>query len=262
MDNISQNRRPIAKSQALWNKPTARACPKGLALLFGLVAFVGSAVASEESAKATKIEFQSSTEIPYESQILQYGLKNLNLLKQAQPDLHSEVMSTNWESINGLEQLRIVASHTFDDLGLKPDDVNGYLSRIENYESNVLQPQKGQLHGVYAQVAETLLREFMYIEQDKDGISIFVDVYSIILEDSPPERLESFKECLNKTHDELITNLNPIVDEWLENMEEIPANEDILVPHVRLRADLITKSSNNRLAAQRQRMKCIKDAEK
>lgn len=261
MDNISQNRRPIAKSQALWNKPTARACLKGLALLLGLVAFVGNAVASEESVKATKIEFQSSTEIPYESQILQYGLKNLNLLKQAQPDLHSAVMSADWESINGLEQLRVVASHTFDGLGMKPDYVDDYLSRIENYESNVPQPQKSQLDGVYAKVAETLLREIMFIEQDKEGVSIFVDVYSIILEDSPPERLESFKECLNKTHDDLISNLYPIVDKWVDSMEEIPINEDILVPHVKLRADLILESSNNRLASHRQRMKCIQDAE-
>ncbi len=203
---------------------------------------------------------KASYEIPYEPQILQYGLENLNYLKRAIPDLHSTVISTEWETMDGLEQLKVVANHTLVSLGASREDLDDYIGRIDDYESSVPQSKKENLYGTFASFSETLLREIMYFELDTDGIEVLIDAYSIIWEDSPPDRLSTFEECLYESSNHMKSNLVNIFEQWLENMEEIPINADLLVPHVRLRGNTISELNDNRLDSLKIREKCDQDS--
>ena len=203
---------------------------------------------------------QASYEISYEPQILQYGLENLNYLKRAIPDLHSTVISIEWESMDGLEQLRVVTNHTLESLGASREDLDDYVGRIDDYESSVPQSEKENLHGTFASLAETLLREIMYFEVDTDGVDVLIDAYSLIWEDSPPDRLSTFEECLNEASNHMKSNVINIFEQWLESMEEIPTNADILVPHVRLRGNTISEFNKNRINSLENRQKCDGDS--
>lgn len=233
-----------------------------LVRLFALSLLIVCVHANAESVSDTGTDQvnKASYEISYEPQILQYGLENLNYLKRALPDLHSTVISTEWETLGGLEQLRVVASHSLINLGSSREDLEDYLARIDDYESSVPQSQREDLHGTFSSVAETLLREIMYFELDTDGIDVLIEVYSIIWEDSSPDRLSTFEECVYEASNHMKSNLVNIFEQWLENMEEIPINADLLVPHVRLRGNTISELNDNRTDSLKIREKCDQDS--
>ena len=223
--------------------------------LLSLLLIVVNIHANEDEMRSAT-EIQTSYEQPFESQILQFGLENLNYLKSGLPDLHSIVMSAKWETMNGQEQLQVVVDHALSNFGAEREDLDGYLARIDDHVSSVSQQQKVQLFGSLATVAETLLHEVMYFELDKDGMATLADTYSIIWKDSTPERLAGFRECLNGSADHMKASVLDIFGRWVDSMDEIPANADIVVPHVKLHAETKSELIQNRMDSLEYRKNC------
>ena len=194
--------------------------------------------AQDESSDGTP---EASREIPYEAQILKYGLENLNYLKNAVPDLHLKVTSPNWMELGGSEKLRIVVKSMSSTWGVDNEAIDDYVSRIDQYWSEVPDGEKSDVEMIFGLIGEHLLRQVFFVEQGKTSVQPLVDVYSIIWEAEDPEKLVKFEQCLNQSMAEMGTNTKLTFVDWLESIEKISDSTDLLTPHVSLHQSIATE---------------------
>ena len=188
-------------------------------------------VAHESSIDSTH---EASSNIPYEPQILKYGLKNLIYLKRELPDLHAEVTSPDWMEMGGSDKLRLVVNSMTNVWGATDEDIDDYLSRIDQYESNVPVGKKGDVELIFGLLGEHLLIQFFLIEKHKETIQPLVDVYSILWEDDEPSKLTDYERCLDQTIVAMGANTKKTFAGWLDDIEEISASADMFDPLAKL----------------------------
>ena len=202
---------------------------KTTALIAGILLLCSGIVAHEESGDGT---LETTSGIPYEPQILKYGLENLNTLKRVLPDLHSKVISPDWMEMRGSDRLRLVVGSMTNVWGVNDEDIDDYLSRFDQYESNVPPEEKGDVELIFGLIGDQLLRLFFSIEQSKESTQALVDAYSILWEDDDPGKLVEYERCLGQTVVAMGVNTMKTFDDWLDGVEGIAASADMVASHV------------------------------
>ncbi len=172
--------------------------------------------------------------------ILPDGL--LELLKNALPDLHLTVTSAGWETTDGVEQLRTVVKPTLGAVGMKVEDVNDHLIRIDQYVSNVPigSESMDDLNMTFGLVADAMLLHFANLEVMRDGADAFFEAYSIIHE-SHPEALAGYRECLDTSIAKMYTKTRLVFGEWMDQIEQEPKDSDILTTNVMAHNEIAQK---------------------
>ena len=214
---------------------------KTAGIVAGILLVVSGICAHETSSDGTH---QTASGIPYEPQILKYGLQNLNILKRESPDLYAEVISPDWMEMEGSKKLRLVVKSAPSVWGAKDEDVDDYLSRIDQYESNVPDEEKENVGLIFGLIGDHLLRQIFYIEQHKGNTQALVDTYSIVWEDDEPSKLVEYEKCLNRTIVTMGTNTMSTFMGWLDGIEEIASGTDMLTSHASLQSETATELVN------------------
>lgn len=153
---------------------------------------------------------------------------HLDNLKSVLPDLHLTVTSPGWESRDGLEQLRTIAKPTLSALGTKHEDIEEFLARIDEYESNVPFDSKKDVSMFFGIVGKSLLMNFTHTEMMRRGGDILYDAYSLIYSESHPESLSGYRDCLDKSIQRLGTKTRLAFDDWVNSIEKGTEDSDIL----------------------------------
>ena len=198
-------------------------------------------VAHETSSDGTQ---ETSNGIPYEPQILKYGLQNLSILKRELPNLYTAVISPQWMEMEGTDKLKLVVKSVPNVWGASDEEVDEYLSRIDQYESNVPDGEKENVGLIFGLVGDHLLRQVFYIEQHKGGTEALVDAYSIVWEDDDPSKLVEYEKCLNRTIETMGTNTKSAFMDWLDGIEKIASGKDMFLSHASLQSDTATEFVN------------------
>lgn len=206
----------------------------------GLIAAVllwGSGIALSADEERGDDTHQTFSEIPYEAQILKFGLKNLNYLKRVLPELHAEVISPDWMKLDGSDKLWLVVKSMANVWGTEEDVIAGYLSRIDQYISNVPVEEKEDVNMIFGLIGRQLLTHVFYREQNKEAKEILLEVQSILWEDDDPGKLAEYERCLDQTTVALGISTIETFEAWLDGVEEIVASTDMLKPHVSLHSE-------------------------
>lgn len=209
-------------------------------LVAGILLLGSGIVAHEEIGDGTQ---ETTSGIPYEAQILKYGLDNLNTLKQVLPDLYKGVISPDWMEMEGSEKLQLVVKSVPNVWGANDEDVDDYLSRIDQYESKVPDGARENMGIIFGLMGEHLLRQVFYIEQHKENIQPLVEVYAILWEDEPG-KLVDYEKCLDRTVVTMTTMTKSTFNNWLDGVEEIATDSDMFRPHASLQSETATELVN------------------
>ncbi|MCY3883796.1 MAG: hypothetical protein OXG24_02655 [Gammaproteobacteria bacterium] len=191
-------------------------------------------VAHEQSSADTH---KASSGIPFEAQILKYGLSNLNYLKRALPELYVEVMSPDWMSLDGSDKLRLVVKHMTDVWGTDEEAIDDYLSRIDEYMARVPVEEREDVNMIFGMIGRQLLTHVFYMEQNKESKKTMMEVQSILWEDDDPGKLVEYERCLGQTIVALGVSTKETFDDWLNGVEEIAAGTNMFKPHASLHSD-------------------------
>lgn len=226
------------------------------------ILIVGSGIALVAQEESSDIAPETSSEIPYEQQILRYGLEQLNYFKRALPELHAEVTSPDWMELGGSEKLRIVVKSVPKEWGATDEDVEDYIRRFDQYESIVPIDSRENFEMILGGTGEFLLTHVYLMDQGKESIQALVEVHEILWDDEDPSKLAEYEKCLNQTHAAMGTNTKSAFVDWLDRVEKITPSAEMMVPHVKLKGDftreLVRVTTTEQLEAQR---KCGPDWE-
>lgn len=168
--------------------------------------------------------------------------KLLELLKNALPDLHLAVTSPGWETTDGVEQLRTVVKPTLGALGMKVEDIDGYLIRIDQYGLNVPNGSESMedVNMAFGLVGDAMLTHFAALEVMRDGADAFFEAYSI-LHESHPEALAGYRECLDTSIAKMHTKTRLVFRDWMDQIEKEPPDSDILTTNVMAHNEIAQK---------------------
>ena len=209
--------------------------------LMAAIVLLGSGIVADETSNDDA--HKTTSGIPYEPQILKYGLDSLNTLKRVLPDLYAEVISPDWMEMEGSEKLQLVVRSVPSTWGANDEDVDDYLSRIDQYESKVPVGVRGDVELIFGLIGEHLLIQYFLIEKLKETTQPLVDVYSILWEDEP-SKLMDYERCLDKTIVTVGANTKRTFAGWLDEVEEISASTDMFDPLARLHSKTASELVN------------------
>ncbi|MYD80969.1 MAG: hypothetical protein F4X44_10195 [Gammaproteobacteria bacterium] len=205
-------------------------------LIAGLL-LMGSGIALVAQEESIDDTHKASSEIPYEAQILRFGLKNLNYLKRALPELHAEVMSPDWTEMDGSDKLRLVVKHMTNVWGTEEEAIDAYLSRIDEYMAKVPVEEREDVNMIFGMIGRQLLTHVFYMEQNKESKKTMMEVQSILWEDDDPGKLVEYERCLGQTIVALGVGTKETFDDWLNGVEEIAAGTNMFKPHASLHSE-------------------------
>lgn len=165
----------------------------------------------------------------------------LELLKNALPDLHLAVTSPGWETTDGLEQLRTVVKPTLGAFGMKIEEVDNYLTRIDLYAEKVPFESQEDMKMAFGLVGDAMLTNFTAVEVMRDGADAFFEAYSILHSESHPEAVAGYKECLDTSISKMHTKTRLVFGDWMDQIEKEPRDSDIFKTNVMAHNEIAQK---------------------
>lgn len=229
--------------------------------LIAAVLLLGSGIALDAHEESSYDTHQTSNEIPFKAQILKYGLKNLNYLKRALPDLYAEVLTPNWMELDGSDKLRLVVKSMANVWDTKEGAIDKYLSRIDQYVSIVPAEEREDVDMFFGMIGQDLLSHVFLIEQNKDFAQRLVEEYSIVWEDDDSGKLVEFEQCLDQSIVAMGTDTKETFDAWLDAIEEMATGTNMLKHHASLQLETTAKFAGVILESFKAELKCNPDWE-
>ena len=146
------------------------------------------------------------------------GPTQLDDLEKASPDLHSIVTSPAWKTMDGLEKLRTASKTALQAWGMKDEDIDEHMARIDSYDSNLSDTTREGARVIFGMMGDALVNQIAFIQREKQHGEVAVDTLSPFKE-SHPEQMEEFKECLDKSIERIGTKSRLIFGDWIDIIE-------------------------------------------
>lgn len=143
----------------------------------------------------------------------------LDDLEKASPDLHTMVISPDWRSRDGLDKLRTVSKTALKAWGTKDESIDEYMARIETYDSNLPDDARADVRVIFGMMGDALVNQIALIQREKLNGEVAVDTLSPF-EESDPEQMREFKECLDESINRIRTKSMLIFGDWIGIFEK------------------------------------------
>ncbi len=142
----------------------------------------------------------------------------LDDLEKAAPDLHSIVTSPAWRTRDGLDKLRTASKTALKAWGMKDEEIDEHVARIDSYDSKLSDATRADSRVIFGMMGDALVFQIALIQREKGNGEVAVDTLSPF-EESHPEEMEEFKECLDKSIERIGTKSRLIFGDWIELIE-------------------------------------------